>query len=145
MRIVLQRVKRASVSIDNRIVGQIEKGILLLVGVHRDDTPDKAEFLASKCADLRIFTDSEDKMNLSLKEVDGAALVISQFTLFGDSSKGRRPSFIEAAPPAKGNELYLYFIDLLKKEIPIVQTGIFGADMDVELVNDGPVTLILEK
>ena len=145
MRIVLQRVKRASVKIDNRIVGQIEKGILLLVGVHRDDTPDKAEFLASKCADLRIFTDSEDKMNLSLKEVDGAALVISQFTLFGDSSKGRRPSFIEAAPPAKGNELYLYFIDLLKKEIPIVQTGIFGADMDVELVNDGPVTLILEK
>jgi D-tyrosyl-tRNA(Tyr) deacylase len=145
MRIVLQRVKRASVTIDNRIVGQIEKGILLLVGVHRDDTPDKAEFLASKCADLRIFTDSEDKMNLSLKEVDGAALVISQFTLFGDSSKGRRPSFIEAAPPAKGNELYLYFIDLLKKEIPIVQTGIFGADMDVELVNDGPVTLILEK
>ena len=145
MRIVLQRVKRASVTIDNKIVGQIEKGILLLVGVHRDDTPDKAEFLASKCAGLRIFTDSEDKMNLSLKEINGAALVISQFTLFGDSSKGRRPSFIEAAPPAKGNELYLYFIDLLKKEIPLVQTGIFGADMDVELINDGPVTLILER
>jgi D-tyrosyl-tRNA(Tyr) deacylase len=145
MKIVLQRVKRASVSIDNSIVGQIEKGVLLLFGVHREDTPDKAEILASKCAELRIFTDSEDKMNLSLKDVGGAALVVSQFTLFGDSSKGRRPSFIEAAPPEKGNELYLYFVDLLKKQIPIVQTGVFGANMEVELVNDGPVTLILEK
>jgi len=145
MKIVLQRVKKASVKINNTIVGQIEKGIVLLVGVHRDDTPDKAEFLASKCAELRIFNDSDDKMNLSLKDINGAALVVSQFTLFGDTSKGRRPSFIEAASPEKGDKFYRYFIELLKKEIPIIQTGVFGANMEVDLVNDGPVTLLLER
>lgn len=145
MRVVLQRVKRSSVKVDNSIVGQIDKGILLFVGIHKDDTPDIAEFVASKCVGLRIFPDKEDKMNLSLKEVGGGVLVVSQFTLFADCSKGRRPSFIEAAPPEKGRELYNYFIELLKKEITIVQTGIFGAMMDIDLVNDGPLTLILDR
>jgi len=145
MRIVLQRVKRASVTVDNKVVGKIDKGIMILLGVHRDDTKEKAEFLASKCAELRIFSDSDDKMNLSCIDIDGSALIISQFTLFGDCSKGRRPSFIEAAEPGKGNELYEYFVSLMKKRLSIVETGIFGAMMDVELVNDGPVTLVLEK
>lgn len=145
MRVVLQRVKRSSVKVDNSIVGQIDKGILLLLGIHKDDTPYMAELLATKCMDLRIFPDKEGKMNLSLKEIGGGVLVVSQFTLFGDCSKGRRPSFIEAAPPEKGRFLYQYFVDLLKKDIAIVQTGIFGATMDVDLVNDGPVTLILER
>ncbi len=145
MKIVLQRVKRASVTIDNEVVGKIGKGIVLLVGVHKDDDTQKAEFLASKCIDLRIFSDSEDKMNLSLKDTGGGILVISQFTLFGDCSRGRRPSFIDAAPPEKGRELYNYFVELLRKQIAVVQTGIFGAMMEVEIVNEGPVTLVLER
>lgn len=145
MKIVLQRVKYASVSIDNKIVGKIGKGILLLAGIHTDDTPEQVSFLASKCADLRIFSDNEGKMNQSVKDIGGEALVISQFTLFGDCSKGRRPSFISAAPPEKGKDLYMYFVDQLKKDIPNVQTGRFGAHMEVDLINDGPVTLILEK
>ena len=145
MRIVLQRVSRASVRINGSLAGSINRGILLLVGVHRDDTADSAGFLAAKCADVRIFPDAEGKMNLSLKEVQGGALVVSQFTLFGDCSKGRRPSFIDAAPPEKGKALYEQFVAELKKHIPKVETGIFGAMMEVELVNDGPVTLILER
>jgi D-tyrosyl-tRNA(Tyr) deacylase len=145
MRIILQRVKHAYVSVNGATVGQINKGVLLLIGVHKLDVAENADFLAAKCADLRIFTDSNDKMNLSLKDVDGEALVVSQFTLFGDCSKGRRPSFIDAAPPEKGNELYTYFINKLKTHVRKVETGIFGAHMDVNLVNDGPVTLILEK
>ena len=145
MRVVLQRVKCAKVTVEGKTVGQIGKGILLLIGVHKDDTPEKADFLAVKCADLRIFGDSEGKMNLSLKEINGEVLAVSQFTLFGDCSKGRRPSFIDAAPPEKGKALYEYFVDQIKKYAQNVQTGIFGAMMDVELVNDGPVTLILEK
>jgi D-tyrosyl-tRNA(Tyr) deacylase len=145
MRVVLQRVKNAKVTVEGKTVGQIGKGILLLIGVHKDDSPEKALFLAAKCADLRIFGDSEGKMNLSLKEINGEVLAVSQFTLFGDCSKGRRPSFIDAAPPEKGKELYEYFVNQLKKYAANVQTGIFGAMMDVELVNDGPVTLILEK
>jgi D-tyrosyl-tRNA(Tyr) deacylase len=145
MRIILQRVKHAYVSVNGATVGQINKGVLLLVGVHKLDVAENADFLAAKCADLRIFTDSNDKMNLSLKDIDGEALVVSQFTLFGDCSKGRRPSFIDAAPPEKGNELYIYFVNKLKTHVRKVETGIFGAHMDVNLVNDGPVTLILEK
>jgi D-tyrosyl-tRNA(Tyr) deacylase len=145
MRIVLQRVKRAQVTVDNRIVGNIDKGVMLLVGVHHDDTKESADFLVQKCIDLRIFSDSDDKMNLSLKDVQGSALIVSQFTLYGDCSKGRRPSFINAAPPHLGNELYEYFVAQMRKQIDNVQTGIFGAMMDVELVNDGPVTMILEK
>lgn len=145
MKIVLQRVKSSSVTINGQTVGAINRGILVLLGVHKDDTPDKAAFLAARCADLRIFSDANGKMNLSLCDVNGEALVVSQFTLFGDCTKGRRPSFIEAALPDKGKQMYDLFVAGLKKRVPIVATGIFGAMMDVELVNDGPVTLILEK
>ena len=145
MRIVLQRVNNAGVRVSGAAIASINKGILLLVGIHKDDTPEKASVLAAKCADLRIFSDAEGTMNLSLKEVNGEALVVSQFTLFGDCSKGRRPSFIDAAPPEKGRGLYEHFVAELKKQVPKVATGIFGAMMDVELINDGPVTLILEK
>jgi D-aminoacyl-tRNA deacylase len=145
MRIVLQRVKRASVSVDGVIVGQINTGILILLGVHANDTQEMADYLAIKCANLRIFADAEGKMNRSLLDVNGEALVVSQFTLFGDAHKGNRPSFIEAAPAEKGNQLYEYFVKKLKEMVPQVKTGVFGAMMDVELINDGPVTLILEK
>jgi D-tyrosyl-tRNA(Tyr) deacylase len=145
MRVVLQRVKNAQVTIAGKTVSRIEKGILLLIGVHKDDTHEKADFLAAKCVDLRIFEDSDGKMNLSLNEIKGEVLAVSQFTLFGDCSKGRRPSFIEAAPPEMGREIYDYFVSQLKKHTANVQTGIFGAMMNVELINDGPVTLILEK
>lgn len=145
MRIVLERVSRAGVVIDGVKTASIGKGMLLLVGVHKDDTAEAARFLAAKCADLRIFSDPAGKMNLSINEVNGEALVVSQFTLFGDCSKGRRPSFIDAAGPEKGRELYELFVSELKARVPKVETGIFGAMMDVDLVNDGPVTLILNR
>lgn len=145
MRIVLQRVKHSNVKINGKIVGSIDKGVIILLGVHKNDTIDKAAFLAAKCADLRIFSDSDGKMNLSLGDINGEALVVSQFTLFGNCTKGRRPSYIEAAEPDKGKLLYDCFVAELKKRVTKVATGIFGAMMDVELVNDGPVTLILEK
>jgi D-tyrosyl-tRNA(Tyr) deacylase len=145
VKIVLQRVKKASVKINGAQYSAINAGILVLLGVHTDDTPDCADFLAAKCADLRIFPDDQGKMNKSLIEANGEALVVSQFTLFGDCSKGRRPSFIEAAPPEKGAELYEYFVGCLKKRVRVVATGVFGAMMEVELINDGPVTLILDR
>jgi D-aminoacyl-tRNA deacylase len=145
MRIVLQRVKTARVTINGQSVGSIGNGILILLGVHKDDTLENANFLAVKCADLRIFSDEQGKMNLSLIDIGGEALVVSQFTLFGDCSKGRRPSFIEAAPPEKGKALYEYFVQRMKERVKKVETGVFGAMMEVMLVNDGPVTLILEK
>jgi D-aminoacyl-tRNA deacylase len=145
MRIVVQRVKHASVTVDGNCVGAIEKGLLLLLGVHTTDTTKEADFLVDKCIDLRIFPDGEDKMNLSLADIDGEVLVVSQFTLYGNCAKGRRPSFIEAAPAEKGNELYSYFVSKIRSRCRKVATGIFGAMMDVELLNDGPVTLILEK
>jgi D-tyrosyl-tRNA(Tyr) deacylase len=145
MRIVLQRVKRASVSIDGRVVGAIDRGVMILLGIHTHDSVREADFLAAKCAELRIFTDPEGKMNLSLIDVAGAALVVSQFTLYGNCRKGRRPSFVDAAPPDKGRLLYEYFIAALREKVPNVKTGLFGAMMDVELVNDGPVTIILDK
>jgi D-aminoacyl-tRNA deacylase len=144
MKIVLQRVKQASVTIENKVVGSIGPGILLLVGVHRDDTEPQASFLARKCAELRVFPDNDGTMNRSLKDTGGEALVVSQFTLFGDTSKWRRPSYIEAADPQKGYELYSFFVNELRGRGVAVATGIFGAMMDVALVNDGPVTLILE-
>ncbi len=145
MRIVLQRVSRARVSVDSKIVGQIDRGLLLLLGVHHTDTPECASFLAAKCADLRIFPDRDGKMNLSARDLNAAALVVSQFTIYGDCAKGRRPNFMEAAPPAKATELYEHFVKVLRTHLPQVETGVFGAMMQVELVNDGPVTLVLER
>lgn len=145
MRVVLQRVSRASVTVGGQSAGQIGLGILVLLGVHQDDTRAEAELLAEKCSDLRIFQDTEGKMNLSVKEMGGAALVVSQFTLYGDCLKGRRPNFMAAAAPPKATELYEYFVACLRKYLPEVQTGVFGAMMQVELVNDGPVTIILDR
>lgn len=145
MKIVLQRVKRAQVTVDGKITGSINNGILILLGVHKDDTEQEANFLAAKCAELRIFPDSERKMNLSLHDVNGEVLVVSQFTLYGNCKKGRRPSYVHAASPDKGERLYEYFVERMKEHAKVVQTGIFGAMMDVELVNDGPVTIILER
>jgi D-tyrosyl-tRNA(Tyr) deacylase len=145
MRVLLQRVSRASVQVDGKTIGEISRGILLFVGVHQNDTEECAETLAMKCAELRIFPDSEGKMNLSCQEIGGSALVISQFTLYGDCHKGRRPNFMEAARPEKGRELYEIFVERLRVHLGKVETGEFGAMMKVDLVNDGPVTLILEK
>ena len=145
MRVILQRVTRARVVIDNREVGCVGQGLLLLVGIHKDDTPEAIDFLAAKCAEIRVFADEQSKMNLSLREIHGEALVVSQFTLLGDCRKGRRPSYADAAPPEKGKELYERFVKQLRKHIPKVQTGVFGAMMQVELINDGPVTLVMEK
>lgn len=145
MKIILQRVKIASVRVGESITGSIDKGILLLIGIHHDDTQETADFLVNKCADLRIFSDQNDKMNLSLKDIDGEALVVSQFTLYGDCSKGRRPAFTDAAPPEKANQIYQYFVNKLRSCIRKVETGVFGANMEVQLINDGPVTLILER
>ncbi|MDG5815886.1 D-aminoacyl-tRNA deacylase [Chitinispirillales bacterium ANBcel5] len=145
MKIVLQRVSRAKVSVNNEIKGQIGCGILIFLGVENNDTNEAADFLAAKCSDLRIFPDQEGKMNKSLKDIDGEALVISQFTLPADCSRGRRPSFIKSAPPEFGEKMYHYFVQSLKSHVKTVETGVFGADMKVELLNDGPVTFVLEK
>ena len=142
---VIQRCSRANVKIGQNIVGQIGNGLVILLGVKKEDNEDDADFLVKKVSDLRIYNDSNDKMNLSIRDVDGSALVISQFTLCGDTKKGRRPSFIHAAPPQEGQRLYEYFISsLLKTGVP-VESGEFGAMMDVELVNEGPVTFILNS
>jgi D-aminoacyl-tRNA deacylase len=141
---VLQRVSTASVSVDGEVVGSVGNGLLILIGVHKDDGEANADFLAAKCADLRIFPDDTGKMNLSVKDIDGEALVISQFTLLGDCSKGRRPNFTAAAPPEKGRLLYRYFVEKLKERVRKVETGVFGADMKVSLLNDGPVTVVIE-
>jgi D-tyrosyl-tRNA(Tyr) deacylase len=145
MRLVLQRVFRASVTIDGRVAGAIGRGYCLLVGFTHSDTPDQVTWMADKIAGLRIFADAHDKMNLSLGEVEGAVLVVSQFTLYGDASKGRRPSFVDAARPETAIPLYERFIAELRGRGLQVETGEFGAMMQVELVNDGPVTLVLER
>jgi D-tyrosyl-tRNA(Tyr) deacylase len=145
MRLVIQRVSRAAVRVEQRLVGNIGPGVLILLGVHADDGEEQVRYLAQKVAELRIFEDAGQKMNFSLVDVGGAALVVSQFTLFGDCSKGRRPNFMQAAPPEKGRALYEYFVEQLSERVGDVQTGEFGAMMAVELVNDGPVTLILER
>jgi D-tyrosyl-tRNA(Tyr) deacylase len=145
MKIVLQRVRNASVKVDNKTVGQIGKGFLLLIGARKGDTEKQAELLAGKCAGLRIFEDENGKMNLALKDVGGEILAVSQFTLCADLAKGRRPSFDNAMPPVEAEKLYEKFCNLLAEKDINVQTGVFGAKMAVELVNDGPVTLILEN
>ena len=143
MKIVIQRVKRASVSIDNELYNQIQQGLLLLVGVAPDDAQEDVAYAARKIANMRIFSDDEDKMNLSVKDVNGEILSISQFTLYADTKKGNRPAFIGAAQPDLASQLYDDFNGLLGREIP-VKTGVFAADMQVELVNDGPVTIVLD-
>src|SRR5215216_1190581 len=145
MRVVLQRVSRAEVRIDGRVAGRIEKGFLLLVGFRRDDSEEALAWMADKVIGLRLFADSEGKMNLGLDDVGGGVLVVSQFTLYGDARKGRRPSFIDAAPPEIAIPLYEKFVALLRVKITPVETGEFGTMMDVDLVNDGPVTLLLER
>lgn len=145
MKIVLQRVKEASVSVDKKIVGRIASGMLILLGVGKDDTPLDVESLVQKISQLRIFEDDRGKMNLSASEVKGEFLVVSQFTLYGDCTKGRRPSFDAAADPQKGEALYNLFVDQLKAKDFKVETGRFRAMMDVALVNDGPVTFIIDS
>ena len=145
MRILLQRVSRAEVRVDGRVTGRIERGFVLLVGFTNGDGEDALAWMADKVVGLRLFGDAEDKMNLALADVGGALLVVSQFTLYGDAAKGRRPSFIDAARPEVAISLYERFLALLRERAVEVETGEFGAMMEVELVNDGPVTLWLEK
>jgi D-tyrosyl-tRNA(Tyr) deacylase len=145
MRVVLQRVSRSSVTIDGRVAGAIGRGFCLLVGFTPTDSPAQADWMAEKIAGLRLFSDADGKMNLGLEEVGGAVLVVSQFTLYGDAAKGRRPSFIDAARPAQAIPLYQSFLDALRRRGLEVASGEFGADMQVEIHNDGPVTLILDR
>ena len=145
MKIVIQRVKYSNVKVDSKIVGKIEKGFMVLLGVGPEDTEEQADYLVQKLIKLRVFEDENGKMNLSLKDVNGELLIISQFTLYADCSGGNRPSFSNAAKPEKANELYEYFIKKCEEQNVKVEHGIFGADMKVELLNDGPVTIILEK
>jgi len=145
MKIVLQRVKRASVKVEGKIIAEIDKGLLLLVGAQKGDTEKQAEYLADRCAGLRIFEDQQGKMNLSLLDIGGKALVVSQFTLCGDISKGRRPSFDNAMPPAEAEPLFDRFCEYLKAKELEVHTGQFGAKMAVELLNDGPVTFVFDN
>ncbi len=145
MRVLLQRVSRAEVRVDGRVTGTIGRGFLLLVGLTHADTEAQLAWMAEKVSGLRLFGDAEGKMNLALDDVGGAVLVVSQFTLYGDAQKGRRPSFIDAARPEQAIPLYERFVAMLRERGLHVETGEFGAMMDVELVNDGPVTLWLER
>ena len=145
MRVVLQRVSSASVKVDGRVIGEIGAGLLLLAGFTSSDTADAVDWMADKIATLRIFGDEAGKMNLSLGDVGGSVLVVSQFTLYGDAAKGRRPSFIAAAPPEIAVPLYERFVEAFRVRGHPVATGEFGAMMSVEIVNDGPVTLVLER
>lgn len=145
MRAVIQRVSRAKVTIDDEITGEIGKGLLILLGVSTEDSEKDADYLLEKTLNLRVFEDAADKMNLSLLDISGELLVVSQFTLYGDVRKGRRPSFIKAAAPEKANALYEYFVAAARRQIVNVQTGKFQAMMDVTLINAGPVTILLDS
>ena len=145
MRAVIQRVSSASVEVDGKVVGSCQRGYLILLGVAMGDTELDAELLCKKIAALRIFRDENDKMNLSVRDIDGEALVISQFTLLANYRHGNRPDFLESAKPDEANRLYEYFKDLLKRELRRVECGIFGADMKVSLTNDGPVTICMDS
>ena len=145
MKIILQKVKKASVSVDNKVVGCIDKGYCLLVGVHKESTEEDAKYLAKKVAQARLFEDENDKINLSLKDVGGSILSVSQFTLYADTKKGNRPSFTSAAGAEKANQLYEKFNEFLREEGVTVETGIFQTMMEVNIVNDGPITIVYEK
>ena len=145
MRFVIQRVTKASCTVDNTVTGQIKNGLCVFIGVSNNDTTQIADKMISKLINMRIFADSEGKTNLSLKDVDGQLLLISQFTLYANCRKGNRPSFTDAGNPELANQLYEYCIEQTKKEIDVVQTGIFGADMQIELYNDGPFTIVLDS
>ena len=145
MKFVIQRVSHASVTVDNNMIGKINRGFLVLIGIGSEDTRKEADLLIRKMCGLRIFEDMDGKTNLALKDVNGEVLLISQFTLYANCRKGNRPSFIEAGNPQKDNELYEYIIAECKKQLPVVETGSFGADMKVELLNDGPFTIILDS
>lgn len=145
MKIVVQRVKEAEVKVEGKTVGKIGKGFLVLLGVTHNDTKEQADYLVKKLCKLRVFSDENDKMNLGLKDIKGELLIVSQFTLYADCSQGNRPSFTEAAKPDQANELYEYFCLECEKNDIHVEKGIFGADMKVSLLNDGPVTIIIEK
>ena len=145
MKVVLQRVKRASVTVDGEIVGACVEGLMILLGVAQGDDKSDAEALAAKILKLRIFNDENGKMNRSVTDIDGEMLVISQFTLLANYAHGNRPDYLESAPPAEANELYEYFVSLVKPALRHVGTGIFGADMKVELLNDGPVTIVMDS
>ena len=142
---VLQRVKRAAVVVDGETVGKCEQGLCVLLGVAREDTEEDAKVLVQKLVELRIFCDENDKMNLSLKDIGGELLVVSNFTLLAAYRKGRRPDFFGAAPPDEANRLYEYFCALCEKEVSMVQKGVFGADMELTIVNDGPVTIVMDS
>lgn len=145
MKLVIQRVSRASVTVDQKTVGAIEKGFLVLVGIADTDTRETADKYLKKLLNLRIFEDENGKTNLSLKDVNRQLLLVSQFTLYADCKKGNRPSFIHAGAPGMAEELYEYMVEACRREIPVVEKGIFGADMKVELLNDGPFTIILDE
>lgn len=145
MKFVIQRVKHASVTVDNEVIGKINKGFLVFIGVSNEDTKEIADKLIKKLIGLRIFEDQDGKTNLSLDAVNGELLLVSQFTLYADCKKGYRPSFTNAGSPDMANEMYEYIIDECKKRVPVVETGSFGADMKVELLNDGPFTIILDS
>lgn len=145
MKLVIQRVQKASVQVKNEVISSINKGFLVLIGITHDDTEEIADYLVKKLCNLRVFEDEKEKMNLSLKDVNGELLIVSQFTLYANTKDGNRPSFTSAAKPEKANELYEYFCQKCKEYQVNVKKGIFGANMKIDLINDGPVTIIMEK
>lgn len=145
MRFLIQRVKKAKVQVENKTISTTNQGLVVLIGIENNDTKEKANYLINKLINLRIFPDDNKKMNLSIKDIDGELMLISQFTLYADCTNGNRPSFTKAGNPEYANELYQYIISECESKVRIVKTGIFGADMQISLINDGPVTIMLER